>query len=105
MTFLDVLVQLVDKRVQLLPLLGRKLQCIAGVDPLAQGAERERDRARRERERERVRGGSEVQEDRVTPEESSSPGADALSVGSHQSKEGAEAFRDKPLKNKHIFTS
>lgn len=103
MTFLDVLVQLVDKRVQLLPLLGRKLQCIAGVDPLAQGAERERQSQKRERER--VRGGSEVQEDRVTPEESSSPGADALSVGSHQSKEGAEAFRDKPLKNKHIFTS
>lgn len=38
MTFLNVLVQLVNKGVQLLPLLGRKLQCITGVNPLTQGA-------------------------------------------------------------------
>lgn len=37
MTFLNVLVQLINKRVQVLPLLGGKLQCIAGVDPLTQG--------------------------------------------------------------------
>lgn len=36
-TFLNVLVQLVDKRVQLLPLLGGKLQCITGMNPLTQG--------------------------------------------------------------------
>lgn len=36
-TFLNVLVHLVDKRVQLLPLLGGKLQCIAGMNPLTQG--------------------------------------------------------------------
>lgn len=38
MTFFNVLVQLVNKRVQMLPLLGRKLKCIAGMNPLAQRA-------------------------------------------------------------------
>lgn len=40
MTFLDVLVQLVDKRVQLLPLLGGKLKCITSMDPPTQRAEK-----------------------------------------------------------------
>lgn len=36
MTFVDVLVQLVDKSIQLLPLLAGKLQCIARMNPLTQ---------------------------------------------------------------------
>lgn len=36
LTFVNVLVQLVNERVQMLPLLAGKLQCIAGVDPLTQ---------------------------------------------------------------------
>lgn len=39
MTFLNVLVQLVDKGIQLLPLLTRKLKCITGMNPLTQGTE------------------------------------------------------------------
>lgn len=36
MTFVDVLVQLVDKSIQLLPLLAGELQCIACMNPLTQ---------------------------------------------------------------------
>lgn len=36
MTFVDVLVQLVDKSIQLLPLLAGKLQCITRMNPLTQ---------------------------------------------------------------------
>lgn len=37
LTFVDVLVQLVNESVQMLPLLGGELECVAGVDPLTQG--------------------------------------------------------------------
>lgn len=36
LTFVDVLVQLVNERVQMLPLLARKLERVAGVHPLTQ---------------------------------------------------------------------
>lgn len=38
-TSLNVFVQLIDKGVQLRSLLGRKLNCIAGVNPLTQRAD------------------------------------------------------------------
>lgn len=48
LTFVDVLVQLVDKRVQLLPLLSGKLQRIAAMNPLAQGTGTQRKRSQTE---------------------------------------------------------
>lgn len=48
-TFFYVLVQLVNKRVQMLPLLGRELKCIAAMNPLTQGAETKNRRAQKEK--------------------------------------------------------
>lgn len=97
MTFLDVLIQLVNKRVQLLPLLGRKLKCIAGMNPLTQGAEiEERKMIIQAKIRPRAQS---VRDERGT----CLPCADALSVGSHQSKQGEETLGDKPLQYNHTF--
>lgn len=65
-TFLNVLVQLVDKRVQLLPLLGRKLKCIAGMNPLTQGTaiETEEWKHKKRQLSKPVRGWSEGQQER-----------------------------------------
>lgn len=102
-TFLYVLVQLVDKGVQLLPLLGRKLKCITGVNPLTQGAGIEQMKTEHQREQSEIhseagelmwRGGAEFL-----------PGADALSVGSHQSEQRAETLRNEPLQYNHTFTA
>lgn len=96
-TFLDVLIQLVNKRVQLLPLLGRKLKCIAGMNPLTQGAEIEETKMNIQAKiRPRAQSVKDEGGTRL-------PCADALSVGSHQSKQGEETLGDKPLQYNHTF--
>lgn len=99
-TFLNVLVQLVDKRVQLLPLLGRKLKCITGMNPLTQGTAIEQRNRSTKRENYPSLLEAEVKDNKRGE---CLPRADALSVGSHESEQGEETLRNEPLQYNHIF--
>lgn len=92
MTFVDVLVQLVDKSIQLLPLLAGKLQCIAGMNPLTQRTADTSDQNHVDLLDTSLWGETVIV--------CILPGANTLTVGPDERKQRAKSFRSEPLRHK-----
>lgn len=93
LTFLNVLVELVNKSVQLLPLLGRELQSVTGVNPLTEGTEIKPDNSEHQKNR--------SDKDELRSKGECSPRSDSLSIGSHKREEREETLWSEPLQKKH----